>query len=105
MILIIWTYVGIAVFLIAAAIRIQRQLALPLHLRWELYPVKHEAGERAEYGGSYMEEGNWWEKERKRSFYNEIKYMIPEILFLRGSGKKTASSGGYPFPSTLGFTC
>ena len=55
-----------------------------MHLRWELYPVKHEPGEKAIYGGSYMEEPNWWEKVRKRSLGNELKFMIPEIFFLRG---------------------
>ena len=64
--------------------RIYRQLYLPLHVRWELYPVKHEEGKKAEYGGSYMEEINWWEKKKKKSLYNEIKYMVPEILLLRG---------------------
>ncbi|MGA2957349.1 MAG: hypothetical protein ABSF48_16685 [Thermodesulfobacteriota bacterium] len=57
---------------------------MPLHVRWELYPVKHEAGKKAEYGGSYMEEPNWWGKKRERSLFNEIKYMVPEILLLRG---------------------
>jgi len=78
------TYLCCAVFVIAFATRIYRQFTLPVHLRWELYPVKHESSEKANYGGSYMEELNWWEKKRRRYFWNEIKYMIPEILFLRG---------------------
>lgn len=31
-----------------------------------------------------MEEPNGWEKKRERSLFNEIKYMVPEILLLRG---------------------
>jgi len=65
-------------------VRIYKQITMPLHVRWELYPVKHEAGKKAEYGGSYMEERNWWGKKRERSLFNEIKYMVPEILLLRG---------------------
>ncbi len=34
---------------------------MPIHLRWELYPVPHEAG-KAEYGGGYLEETSWWSK-------------------------------------------
>ena len=78
------SYFCFIVFVIAAALRIYRQLALPVHLRWELYPVKHEVGDKAAYGGSYMEKPNWWEKARKKSLGNELKFMVPEIFFLRG---------------------
>jgi nitrate reductase gamma subunit len=82
--------------------RVYKQMKLPLHLRWELYPVKHEAGKKAEYGGSYMEELNWWEKEKKSSRYNEIRYMIPEILFLRGLKKENPRLWYISFPFHFG---
>jgi nitrate reductase gamma subunit len=82
--------------------RIYRQLRLPLHVRWELYPVKHEEGKKAEYGGSYMEEMNWWEKEKKTSLYNEIKYMVPEILFLRGLKEENPRLWNLSFPFHFG---
>jgi nitrate reductase gamma subunit len=78
-------------------------MRLPLHLRWELYPVQHEAGKRVEYGGSYMEEVNWWEKKKKSSLYNEIRYMIPEILFLRGLKKENPRLWNLSFPFHFGF--
>jgi len=78
-------------------------MKLPLHLRWELYPVKHEAGKKAEYGGSYMEELNWWEKEKKSSLYNEIRYMVPEIFFLRGLKKENPRLWYLSFPFHFGF--
>ncbi len=87
----------------AAGVRIYRQVKQPLHVRWELYPVKHEAGRKAQYGGSYMEELNWWERERKRSLLNEIKYMIPEILFLRGLKKENPRLWNISFPFHCGF--
>jgi len=83
--------------------RIYKQIKLPLHVRWELYPVKHEAGKKAEYGGSYMEELNWWEKKKKSSLYNEIRYMIPEILFLRGLKKENPRLWYISFPFHFGF--
>ena len=78
--------------------RVYKQMKLPLHVRWELYPVKHEAGKKAEYGGSYMEEPDWWKKPRKSSLYNEIRYMVPEILFLLGLRKENPSLWKLSFP-------
>ncbi len=77
-------------------------MKMPLHVRWELYPVKHETGKKAEYGGSYMEEINWWEKERKSSLLNEIRYMVPEILFLRGLQKENPRLWNLSFPFHFG---
>lgn len=65
---------------IARAVRIAR---MPVHLRWELYPVPHEKG-RASYGGSIFEEVDWWTKPRKVDRLGELGVMIPEILFLKG---------------------
>jgi len=83
--------------------RIYKQIKLPLHVRWELYPVKHEPGKKAEYGGSYMEELNWWEKEKKSSLCNEIRYLVPEILFLWGLKKENPRLWYISFPFHLGF--
>lgn len=74
-------YLGIAVFSVAVLARIVMWSKLPLHLRWELYPIPHEA-KRAHYGGSYLEEVDWWQKPREVSLWNELRAMIPEILFL-----------------------
>jgi len=88
---------------VAAGMRVYRQAKQPLHLRWELYPVQHEPGGKAQYGGSYMEELNWWKKEKKSSLFNEIKYMIPEILFLRGLKKENRRLWNLSFPFHFGF--
>ena len=74
-------YFGLAVFLIAVVVRIRMWLKMPIHVRWELYPVAHEPG-KAHYGGSYLEDGEWWNKGRHVSLWGEIKAMVPEILFL-----------------------
>ncbi|MFH1919719.1 MAG: respiratory nitrate reductase subunit gamma, partial [Planctomycetota bacterium] len=80
-ILLVITYVSAAVFLAAIVVRSMKIARLPIHLRWELYPVAHEKG-RASYGGSYLEESDWWTKPRKPSLAGELKVMIPEILLL-----------------------
>jgi nitrate reductase gamma subunit len=76
-------YASIITFLIAVITRINAYIDKPVHVRWELYPVAHEGGDRAAYGGSYMEDVDWWEKKREISRINELKYMIPEILCLK----------------------
>jgi nitrate reductase gamma subunit len=74
-------YVGIAIFLVAVVVRIVIWAKMPIHVRWELYPVAHEPG-KADYGGSYLEESEWWTKPRETSVLGELKVMVPEILFL-----------------------
>ena len=75
-------YVAIAVFIVAVIARVVMWSKLPMHVRWELYPVAHEGGGKAAYGGSYLEEVDWWTKPRHVSMMGELKVMVPEILFL-----------------------
>ncbi len=96
------SYLCIAVFLLAAAFLVYWQVSLPVHVRWELYPVQHERSTRRTYGGSYLEEFNWWEKKRGKSLFNEIRYMLPEILFLRGLWKENRSLWWFSFPFHFG---
>jgi nitrate reductase gamma subunit len=74
-------YLGLIVFFTAVIARFIMFAKLPMHLRWELYPVAHE-GKKASYGGSYLEEFEWWSKPREKSAAGELKVMVPEIFFL-----------------------
>ncbi len=82
-VVLIVTYASVAVFVIAVLVRFVKLSSLPVHLRWEVYPVAHEKG-RASYGGSYFEEPEWWSKPREISRLGELMVMIPEILLLAG---------------------
>jgi len=75
------TYVCMVIFLFAVVAKFIQYKSMPLHVRWELYPVAHE-GKKAHYGGSYFEETNWWTHERKPDRVSELRHMIPEMLFL-----------------------
>ncbi len=77
-------YAGLLSFFIACIVRAVHYARQPLHLRWELYPVPHEAPERVKHGGSYFEEVDWWTKPSKFNWITELKFMTPEILFLKG---------------------
>jgi nitrate reductase gamma subunit len=96
------SYLCIAVFIGAAGCLIYGQITLPLHVRWEIYPVQHETTTRSAYGGSYMEEVNWWNNKYKSSSINELKYMVPEILFLRGVWKGNRLLWCLTFPFHFG---
>jgi len=94
-------YVAYAVFFMGtgfAAIKLGR---MPLHLRWDLYPIPHEKG-KEHYGGSYYEEINWWTKPAKVSIPNEMKEMAKEILFIQSMYYNNRSLWIFSFPFHFG---
>ena len=77
-------YACVAVFVIACIARIVMYARAPLHLRWELYPVPHEAPARVKHGGSRFEQVDWWTRPCRRGLLAEWKFMVPEMIFLKG---------------------
>jgi nitrate reductase gamma subunit len=82
----VWTiivFAVIAIFVIVSVYRIVTLAGLPVHLRWELAPVP---GERVKgiYGGSHLEDFEWWRRPRRRWLAGQARYMAAEILLLRG---------------------
>jgi len=69
-------------FIALVAYKIHRFATLPINLRWEVYPVPHEAGDKRRYGGSYMEEVDWVKRPRASSLLAEWAEMGAEIFFL-----------------------
>ena len=69
--------------LIATVVRAVGYARAPLHLRWELYPVPHEAPERVAHGGSYFEQSNWWNRPAHFNLRGELTAMVAEMLFLK----------------------
>ncbi len=98
----ILTYVCGVVFAAALLARVVRQFALPMHVRWEIYPIPHEGKDRSVYGGSYMEKTDWWRSPVQTSPLSEAKYMAPEILLLRGLWKANRPLWWVSFPFHLG---
>ena len=95
------TYLAIVVFILASVRRIYKYLSNPIHVRWEIYPVAHDS-ERASYGGSYLEDVDWWQKERKVSRIGELKVMIPEILLLKAVWENNRPLWYLTYPFHLG---
>jgi len=94
-------YVCLAVFLVAVIVRFFKWSRMPMHMRWELYPVAHE-GKKASYGGSYLEESKWWQKKREVSLFGELKVMVPEILFLVALKEHNKKLWTWSFPFHFG---
>ncbi len=95
-------YIGLAFFLVAVVARFMMWSRMPMHLRWELYPVAHEGKGRAAYGGSYLEESDWWQKKREVSLFGELKVMVPEILFLVALREHNIKLWKWSFPFHFG---
>jgi len=75
-------YFSFAVFVVVLLAKVVRYATMPLHLRWELYPVPHEKG-KAEHGGSYYEEVEWWKKPREETKLGMLKELMSEMLFIK----------------------
>jgi nitrate reductase gamma subunit len=76
-------YASIACFVFGCVRRAHHYASLPLHLRWELYPVPHEPSKRAKHGGSYFEESEWWTKPRRPNHLGDLRFMLSEILLFK----------------------
>jgi len=97
----ILTYISLATAIIAMITKAARYAFAPEHLRWELYPVPHEKG-RAEYGGSYLEELDWWSKPRQADWFKEVVEMMAEIFLLRGVYRNNKRVWIFSFPFHFG---
>ena len=78
----ILTYAFMALIITVYLARLAKHARMPIHLRWELYPL---AGERNRPGGgSYLEDMEWWSRPREeKSFLGEIRFMGEEVLLFK----------------------
>ncbi len=99
--LLLFSYALLAIFLVAFVLRSLKLARLPVHLRWELSPVPHEKG-KVQYGGSYLEEVDWWTKPREKDLVSEIVYMAKEIVFLKALWEHRRGLWWFSFPFHFG---
>jgi len=91
----------LAIFVAAFLVRSVRIARLPVHLRWELAPVPKEKT-RGKYGGSYLEEYEWWKKPREESLLAELTYMLKEIFFLKALWEHNRRLWWFSYPFHVG---
>jgi len=98
-------YLSIIVFLATVIWKMIDYIRKPPHVRWELYPVPHEK-EKSAYGGSYLEDVDWWKKTKKHSaigdFIADMPVMVPEILFLKAIWENNRKLWYVSYPFHLG---
>ena len=99
--LVVIAWLLLAVFVVAFIVRTLRIARLPVHLRWELAPVPHEKG-RSHYGGSYLEEPEWWTKPRQKDVISEASFMFKEIVFLKSVWEHNRRLWWFSFPFHMG---
>ena len=91
----------LAVFAVAFVLRSLRIQRMPVHLRWELAPVPREKG-RGRYGGSYLEQYEWWKAPREESHAAELAYILKEVLFLKALWEHNRRLWWFSFPFHIG---
>jgi nitrate reductase gamma subunit len=93
------TYASGVVFVVAFAVKLIKYATMPMHVRWELYPVPHEG---KAHGGSFYEEIDHWTKERHKHHMEQYKFMVPEILFIRALYEDNRPLWYWSFPFHMG---
>jgi nitrate reductase gamma subunit len=101
MILIVLTYLCLVTFAATVLLRALKIARMPLHLRWELYPVPHDPN--AAHGGSVFENPSWWRVRWTPNRMGAVKAMASEILLLKGVRENNRSLWwrSYPFHGGL----
>jgi nitrate reductase gamma subunit len=95
------TYVFIALIVIVYLARLARYARMPVHLRWELYPLVGE--KNRPLGGSYLEDSEWWSNPREEhSFFGEMKFMGEEVLTFKEYYRLNRPYWYYVFPFHIG---
>lgn len=94
-------YASILIFVFGFIAKARKYATMPLHLRWELYPVAHE--KKRPYGGSYFEGLNWWRKPREKSLLRDLKYIGQELSFFREYFRRNRGFWYFVYPFHIGF--
>jgi nitrate reductase gamma subunit len=92
-------YTSAVVFVVAFAAKLIKYFTMPMHVRWELYPVPHEG---KAWGGSFFEEVDHWKKERHKDHFAQYAFMVPEILFIRALHEDNRPLWYWSFPFHMG---
>ncbi len=95
------TYVSYIFIIIAYAVKVVKLARMPMHLRWELYPVPHEKGYR--HGGSYFEELEWWTKPRHKNRIRSILLKVRDYFTFPGYYRRNKGYWLGLYPWHIGF--
>lgn len=94
-------YLSVVVLVVVTGLKVSRIARMPLHLRWDLYPIPHEKG-KGDYGGSYYEEIDWWTKPISFSLFGELKATFKEAILIQSLYHHNRPLWSFSFPFHLG---
>jgi nitrate reductase gamma subunit len=98
-------YLSVLILAVAVVLRWVKLARMPLHLRWELYPMALDKS--VPHGGSVYEHVDWWQAEKKTNHLGKLKAMLFEVLLLKGvrDHKRSLWLRSYPFHLGLYLLC
>lgn len=99
--LVFLTYFAYLFIILMYAAKLVKYVRMPVHLRWELYPVIHE--EKFGYGGSYLEEKEWWTKPHKKKLLKGFFYLLKDYFTLSDYAKNNFLYWLGIYPWHIGF--
>ncbi|MEW6770488.1 MAG: respiratory nitrate reductase subunit gamma [Bacillota bacterium] len=91
-------WISVVLFIFMVVYRFVKFNSMPLHLRWELYPLPLEP--KHHYGGSFMEELDYVRKPRHHERIGGILDMASEVFYLK-KVKEYNRFGMWPFSFSM----
>ena len=97
----ITTYFAYVFVVVGYTYKVWKYFKMPTNLRWEIYPIPHEKGKG--YGGSYMEEPEFWTKPPEKNMLADIWDMAKKYLTMSGYYRRVKSYWLGLYPWHVGF--
>jgi len=97
------TYVSYVFVIVVYAVKVRKYFAMPKNLRWEVYPVATEVGQKANYGGSYFEEPEFWTKPMQKNRARGIWELAKKYLTMWGYFRRVRTYWLTLYPWHIGF--
>jgi len=97
------TYVSYIFVIIAYIVKVRKYFLLPKNLRWEVYPVATEVGEKFKSGSSYFEEPEFWTKPIQKNQARGIWEMAKKYLTMWGYFRRVRGYWFALYPWHIGF--
>ena len=95
------TYIAYVVIVAMYTVKAVKWWRMPLHIRWDLYPVVHEDNYR--YGGSYFEQTEWWKKPRHGHFWRSLVHALKDNFYMGEYFRRNRLYWLFLLPWHLGF--
>jgi nitrate reductase gamma subunit len=99
--IIVLTYVAYVFIVVVYTVKVVAWLRMPLHIRWDLYPVIHE--EHYRYGGSYYEQQEWWTKPCPKNTWRSLLYSLKDNLYMGEYYERNRLYWSFLLPWHIGF--